>query len=75
MTNESESCCKRAFQKVDQANCELRGLRKSIEKMIERLCEGSFDESYSKTKQCIKQYESVYQKTLKEGSKTEVTEL
>ena len=43
--------------------------------MIKRLCEGSFDESYSKTKQCIKQYASVYQKTLEEGRETEVTEL
>ena len=48
------------------------------QKVIERLYEGSLDESYSKTKQCIKEfkeYESVYQKTLEVKGKTEVTEL
>ena len=49
--------------------CEING------KVIERLCEGSLDESYGKTKQCIKEYESVYQKTLEVKGKTEVTEL
>ena len=45
------------------------------QKVIKRLFEGCLDESYGKTKQCITQYASVYQKTLKEGRKTEVTEL
>ena len=41
-------------------------------KVIGRLCEESLDESYGKTKQCIKEYESVYQETLEVKGKTEL---
>ena len=41
-------------------------------KVIGRLCEESLDESYGKTKQCIKKYVRVYHE---EKLKTEVTEL
>ena len=45
------------------------------QKVIGRLCEESLDKSYGKAKQCIKEYESVYQETLEVKGKTEVTEL
>ena len=62
--------CKRLIRSIVSSEaCEIN------RKVIERLCKGSFDESYGKTKQCIKEYESVYQKTLEVKGKTEVTEL
>ena len=74
MTNERESCCKRALQRLIRSIVSSEAC-KINRKVIERLCVGSFDESYSKTEQCIKEYESVYQKTLEVKGKTEVTEL